>query len=384
MRKYNKFLALVLCVSMALPFTGCSSSKDNKESTSSETKKDDDKEDGNKEEEYVREADVYKDLDFSKYVTTGDYASIQLSKKDIDNKTDEMVQTNIERTDSYKKDKKSKIKEGDTVNIFYVGKMDGKEFDGGSCTKENTPDGHNLKIGSGDFIEGFEDGLIGKTPGKTYDVKSKFPEGYKLNPDYAGKEAIFTVTVNYILDWPELSDNFVKSNFKDFDKDYKNTAKDYTQYIRDNVVKDMAWESVYTKSDIKEYPEDLLERVKTQYRTPIVYYLKQNGTDLKDYLEMQSMTEEDFEKNVETSAKSDLGKRLVFNAIAQKEGIGLDEDAYKEVIGSYLKEYAVEDQKELDKLFDEYFGTKSEDIINNEILYESVNNFLTGKVKETA
>ena len=54
------------------------------------------------------------------------------------------------------------------------------------------------------------------------------------------------------------------------------------------------------------------------------------------------------------------------------------------MIGSYLKEYAVEDQKELDKLFDEYFGTKSEDIINNEILYESVNNFLTGKVKETA
>lgn len=384
MRKYNKFLALVLCVSMALPFTGCSSSKEGKESTSSEAKKDDNKEDGNKEEEYIREADVYKDLDFSKYVTTGDYASIELSKKDIDNKTDEMVQTNIERTDSYKKDKKSKIKEGDTVNIFYVGKMDGKEFDGGSCTKENTPDGHNLKIGSGDFIEGFEDGLIGKTPGKTYDVKSKFPEGYQLNPDYAGKEAIFTVTVNYILDWPELSDNFVKSNFKDFDKDYKNTAKDYTQYIRDNVVKDMAWESVYTKSDIKEYPEDLLERVKTQYRTPIVYYLKQNGTNLKDYLEMQSMTEEDFEKNVETSAKSDLGKRLVFNAIAQKEGIGLDEDAYKEVLGSYLKEYAVEDQEELDKLFDEYFGTKSEDIINNEILYESVNNFLTGKVKETA
>ena len=71
MRKYNKFLALVLCVSMALPFTGCSSSKDNKESTSSETKKDDDKEDGNKEEEYVREADVYKDLDFPNMLRQG-------------------------------------------------------------------------------------------------------------------------------------------------------------------------------------------------------------------------------------------------------------------------------------------------------------------------
>ena len=108
MRKYSKFLALVLCASMALPFTGCSSSKDSKEkeSTSPESKKEDD----DKPEEYVREADIYKDLDFSKYVTVGDYSSIQLSKKDIDDKTDIMVQTNIEKTDSYKKDKKSKIK----------------------------------------------------------------------------------------------------------------------------------------------------------------------------------------------------------------------------------------------------------------------------------
>jgi len=382
LRKYSKFLALVLCASMALPFTGCSSSKDSKEkeSTSPESKKEDD----DKPEEYVREADIYKDLDFSKYVTVGDYSSIQLSKKDIDDKTDIMVQTNIEKTDSYKKDKKSKIKKGDTVNIFYVGKMDGKEFDGGSCTKESTPDGHNLKIGSGDFIEGFEDGLIGKKPGKTYDVKTRFPEGYKLNPDYAGKEAIFTVTVNYILDWPELSDSFVKNNFKDFDKDYKNTAKDYTRCVRNNLIKSMAWEYVYTKSEVKEYPEDLLERIKAQYRTPVIYYLKQNGISLEDYLSRQSMTEEDFEKNIEKNAMDNLGKRLVFNAIAQKEGIGLEEDAYKEALESYLKEYDAKDQEELDKLFDEYFGTKSEDIINNEILCEDVNEFLTKKVKETA
>lgn len=382
MKKYNKFLALVLCASMAIPFTGCSSSKgsSDKESTSPETKKDDD----NKTEEYISEADIYKDLDFSKYVTVGDYETIQLSKKDIDDKTDIMVKTNIENTDSYKKDKKSKIKEGDTVNIYYVGKMDGKEFDGGSCTKENSPEGHNLKIGSGDFIEGFEDGLIGKKPGKTYDIKTKFPEEYKLNPDYSGKEAIFTVTVNYILDWPALSDKFVEDNFKDFNKDYKNTAKDYTRYIRDTVVRNMAWDYVYTKSDIKDYPEDLLERIKTQYSTPIIYYLKQNGTNLEDYLSMQSMTKEDFENNIETNAKKDLGERLVCNAIAQKEGIGLDKEAYQKALDSYLKDYAVENQEELDKLFVDYFGTKSEDIINIEILYGSINDFLTGKVKETA
>ena len=146
----------------------------------------------------------------------------------------------------------------------------------------------------------------------------------------------------------------------------------------------MAWEYVYTKSEVKEYPEDLLERIKAQYRTPVIYYLKQNGISLEDYLSRQSMTEEDFEKNIEKNARDNLGKRLVFNAIAQKEGIGLEEDAYKEVLESYLKEYDAKDQKELDKLFDEYFGTKSEDIINNEILCEGVNEFLTKKVKETA
>lgn len=387
MRKYNKFLALVLCASMVLPFTGCSSAKedtDNK-STSSE-KTDDNKKDNDKDtqKEYVREADIYKGLDYTGFVSVSDYSSIPLAKKDIESTTDKMIMTNIEKTDDFKKDKKGTIKKNDTVNMYYVGKMDGKEFAGGSCTKDNNPDGYNLKIGSGDFIDGFEDALIGKKAGKTFDIDVTFPESYPPNPDYAGKPAVFTVTVNYIKDWGKLTDKFVKSNFKDFDKEYKNTAKDYTEFIRKNVVQDLAWEYVYTKSEIKDYPEDLLERVKTQYKTPIVYYLKQNGMELDDYLKAQSMTKEDFDKNVETSAKSDLGKRLLFNAIAQKENIGLDENAYKEVLDAYLKEYAVENQEELDKLFDEYFGTKSEDIINNEILYTSVNEFLVGKVKETA
>ena len=387
MRKYNKFLALVLCASMALPFTGCSSAKedgkDSSQGTSSEATSGNDKED-DKDKEYVREADIYEGLDYSSILELGDYSSIPLAKKDIESTTDTMIETNIERTDDFKKDKKGTVKKGNTVNIYYVGKMDGEAFANGSCTKDTNPDGYNLKIGSGNFIDGFEDALIGKKAGKTYDIDVTFPESYPPNPDYAGKPAVFTVTINYIKKWPELTDKFVKDNFKDFDKDYKNTAKDYTKFIRSNVVQDLAWDYVYTKSDVKEYPEDLLERVKTQYKTPIVYYLGKNNTTLDDYLAAQSMTSEDFENNVETSAKSDLGKRLVFNAIAQKEGIGLDADAYKDVLNAYLKEYAVDDQDALDKLFDEYFGTKSEDIINNEILYTSVNEFLVGKVKETA
>ena len=97
---------------------------------------------------------------------------------------------------------------------------------------------------------------------------------------------------------------------------------------------------------------------------------------------MQSMTAEDFDKQVETSAKSDLGKRMVFNTIAHKENIVIGEDEFKEVLDMYLKKYSVESQDELDKLFEEYYGSKSENIINNEVLYKKVNEFLATKVKE--
>ncbi len=374
MRKYSKFLVLALCTAIVLSFTGCgnkadTSSKENDSSTSEDKTK--------KEEEEIDE-----NVDYSDYIKLGDYSSIELNKSDIDSKTELLITSNIKKTDDFKKVKKGTVKEGDMLNIYYVGKIDGKEFEGGSCKKKDSPDGYNLEIGSGGFIDGFEDGLIGKKIGEKCDLNIKFPDSYPNNPDLEGKPVVFTVTINYRAEWPELSDKFVEDNFKDFYKGYKNTAEDYTKYIRDSVVMDMAWENVYTASKINDYPEDLLKQVKKQYRTPVEYYLKQQGVELEGYLAMQSMTAEDFDKQVETSAKSDLGKRMVFNTIAHKENIVIGEDEFKEVLDMYLKEYSVESQDELDKLFEEYYGSKSENIINNEVLYKKVNEFLATKVKE--
>ena len=81
---------------------------------------------------------------------------------------------------------------GDTVNIDFVGKIDGEAFDKGSA------EGYDLQIGSGSFIDGFEDSIIGHTPGETFDWNGKFPDDYSNNPDLAGKDVTFTITVNYI------------------------------------------------------------------------------------------------------------------------------------------------------------------------------------------
>ena len=321
-------------------------------------------------------------IDYDHYVQLGDYSKIELSTSSIDENTQSQIDDNIKALNDYKKSKKGKVKLGDTINIYYVGKIDGETFEGGSCTKEDNPEGFNLEIGSGNFIDGFEDVLIGKTIGKEYKIEASFPEEYPPNEELAGKPAVFTVTINYKVIYPELTDELVKKNFKDFDENYKNTADDYAKYIRSNMIRDMAWDYVYISSTVTEYPEDMLEEVKVQYVTPITYYLSKNGTTLEEYLEAAGMSQEDFDSQVEKSAKTDLEKRLIFGAIFKKENKEVSEEEYKEILDQYLKEYSCDDQEALDKLFEQYYGTASDSIINNEIIYSNVVDLLAENVKE--
>ena len=111
------------------------------------------------------------------------------------------------------------------MNINYVGTIDGVEFDGGSA--EN----YDLTIGSGSFIDDFETQLIGAHPGEQVNVNVTFPEQYENNPDLAGKDATFLVTINGISELPELTDEFVKENLSE----YAQTVDEYRQYLRDTI-----------------------------------------------------------------------------------------------------------------------------------------------------
>lgn len=375
MRKYSKFLALLLCTAVTFSFTGCGSSNADKSSSqSSSATSDSSKNTGS--------ADST-DINYSDYVDVGDYSVISLSKANIDSRTDEKITSNIEQTGNYNKVKEGTVKLGDTVNIYYVGKVNGKKFDGGSCTKENQPEGYDLEIGSNAFIDGFEDALIGKKVGKTYDINVKFPDEYGNNTELAGKPAVFTVTLNYKVVYPKLSDSFVEKNFKDFDSGYKNTASDYNKYIRNTVVGDLALNYICSNSTVNDYPKTLLDEAKTRYRTPVIYYLEQQNVKLEDYLASQNSSLEDFEKQIETNAKNELDQRLVVNAIAKKENITIGEDEFKEVLDKYIKRFNVSNQDELDKILKQNYGVTSESIINDEIMYEKVKEFLSKNTKET-
>lgn len=316
----------------------------------------------------------------SDYVTLGEYKSISVKKSDVEADMQKQIDETLDTYATYKKVKKGKVKDGDTVNIFYVGRMDGKKFDGGSCTKKDVPSGFDLTIGSGQFIPGFEDQLIGKKVGSTVKVKITFPDPYKNNPDFSGKKAEFTVTINSIRGekvLPELDDQFVTTNLTSYKslEDYKSTLHSYS-------LEDLTWKNVYEASEVNEYPQDRIDEMYNQLYTSITYYLKQNNYKLSDYLSAEQTTSEDFKAQLQNTAKQDVGKQIVYGAIAEKEKIEVSEEDYQEELKTYLENYNCEDEKALDEIFNNYYGANAKSIIMEDMLFKKVRSFLVDHVTE--
>lgn len=229
--------------------------------------------------------------------------------------------------------KEGEVSKFDVVNIDYVGSIDGTEFEGGSAQ------GYDLGIGTGSFIEGFEDGLIGVKTGETVDLNLKFPDEYTPNPDYAGKDAVFKVTVNYIN---EVTDQFVKDNqaaiiymmYQYFSSaDGYDTAADYYDAIRHgikvfNVVSDM-FQSIKDQSEIKADEETLAKFISDQ-KQPYLEYAQSSGMTLEDLLPtyFSFSTEAEFDEYITDIYNS----YAVMFAISKQENISITEEEYDRVV----------------------------------------------------
>jgi len=372
LRKTNKLLALALCVSLSVTaLGGCGSEK-------KETKK---AESGEKTDETKKSENPLIE-NAASYVDLVDYKTVELKKSDIDQAVQDKMNQELDTYATYKKIKKGKVKSGDTVNIFYVGRMDGVAFDGGSCTKDKYPDGFDLTIGSNSFIDGFEDALIGKTVGKTYDIDVTFPESYPNNPDLAGKPAVFTVTLNHLRGdkiKAKFDDEFVKKNLTQYD-----SVKDYKSKNRKTIIRSKAMEQVCQDSEVKSYPEDKVEEMRTQLDTSITSFVTRQNMKMADYLAQNQMTQEEYDKQLEENAKTDVGNQIVYNAIAQAEKIEVSEDEYQTELNTYLTNYGCKSETELDTTFTTNYGTTAKNIIYNELLYGKVADYLVDNVKEVS
>ena len=229
-----------------------------------------------------------KDMDVDKYVTLGEYKGLAASVDTVEVDEDEwdtlvnnVYYGNITAENGGITDRA--VETGDTVNIDYEGKKDDVAFDGG------TAQGYDLTIGSGNFIAGFEDGLIGVMPGETVDLDLSFPDPYPNNPDLAGQPVVFTVTVNYIQPAQdgEFSDEVI-SNFgidgvtneeelRQYAYDYlnENAQQNYETNVQQAVMDAFMANNIFTS-----VPEALVQKYSDAAESSITSMASAYGVDL--------------------------------------------------------------------------------------------------------
>ena len=221
--------------------------------------------------------------------------------------------------------------EGDIANIDFVGKMDGQEFDGGSGQ------GYDLTIGSGQFIDGFEDSIIGHNVGETFDWNGQFPDPYTGNPDFSGKPVTFTITVNSISTLPEVNDDFVKTvsdestTVDEYREEVKKTLEESAKDNYDYSLQAEAWDAVLEKAEVEKYPEDEVNEIKDQLIQQYKDAAESYGMTYEDFISSQMNTDvASFEKQAEEAAQQSIKQKYVAEAIADKEKLTPTDEEYEE------------------------------------------------------
>ncbi len=241
------------------------------------------------------------------------------------------------------------VENGDITVIDFEGTVDGVPFDGGKA------EGHELEIGSGAFIPGFEDQIVGMKIDEEKDINVKFPEEY-FSKDLAGKDAVFKVKLHEIKkkELPELDDEFAK-DVSEFDtlKELKDSIKEKLETQNNERAKYETQDAVIkavsenTKLDI---PSGMIELEIDNMLKDIETRLSYQGLKLEQYFKMMGKTEEEVRKEYEPQAIEGIKSRLTLEAIIKKEKI----EATDEEIDAKIKEMA------------ENYGKKEEEIKDNE------------------
>lgn len=325
-------------------------------------------------------------------VTLGDYKGIKLDKVEY-NVTVDDVQAEIDRARKQAGRRVEvtdrAVENGDIVNLDYSGSADGVKFDGG------TAQGQELVIGSGSFIPGFEDGMIGMNVGETKDITVKFPENYHAE-NLAGKDAVFTVTVNKIEkeELPELNDEFAKevSKFDTLDEYRADVEKRLTEENTrraDAENENKLVEAIVNNASV-EIPSCMIEHQldhiveEMRYRLSYMY----RGMKLEDYLKYTGGTIEELREARKADAERDVKTRLTLEAIVKAENLDVtDAEVEAEIV-----RMAQAQGKSVDEL-KKHVDARQTEYIRNDILSKKLltllkdaNEFVTGAApaKKTA
>lgn len=389
MKKLILLLLAAVLVCSVLVLYGCTqTAKDNEESSddsSLQSALDESNAQTGAESESETEAEGVQYLlsefpDYSEYVTLGQYKGIEVAAVGDTAVTDEQlkaeIQALLEDNATVKEVADRPVQSGDTVNIDYTGYVDGVAFEGGADTN------FDLTIGSGKFIPGFEDAIIGHEAGTTFTIDVTFPEIY--NEALAGKAAQFEIVLHSISETilPEYTDSLIQSV-----SEY-NTTAEFEEALKELLLKEneekkltqiinSAFSKVIENTTVNGYPEEKLSELEAELLSSYQEYATYYGyEDLESYLtEMYGMTLEAFNEQATLYAQSSLAEEMIVFSIAAAEKIEITASEYQEGAMEYAELYGYTTVSELE----EYYGT---DLIRESLLWDKVLEFVAANAVE--
>lgn len=310
-------------------------------------------------------------------VTLGDYKNIEVTKQDR-TVTDEDVADELESRRQRAVElalKDDAAEEGDTVVIDFEGYKDGEKFDGGSA--EN----HSLELGSGQFIPGFEDQLIGAKSGDEKDVEVTFPEEYGAE-ELAGQDVVFKVVVHEVKEKrvPELDDEFAK----DVDDEVE-TLDELKDKIRQQLEKskeraateatdDEAIQKAVENAEVPEIPEAMIDEEVDRQFNLFINNLQQQGISKDQYMSMIGTSEQELRNQFRNEADFNVKTNLVLEAIAKAENIDVTTEDIDAEIKDLAEQYGMEE--------DRVRGILSEDLLKHDISLKKSIDLITTTAEE--
>ena len=279
-------------------------------------------------------------------VKLGAYKDLEVSVEASKEVTDEEVDAKLENERKNLAElvvKEGAAENGDTVVIDFVGSVDGVEFDGGKG--EN----HSLELGSGQFIPGFEDQLVGAKAGDEVEVKVTFPEDYQA-ADLAGKAAVFVTKVNEVKakEVPALDDELAKDlddeveTLDELKAKYRKELEAAKEIAYDDAVEGAALDLAVENAEIVELPAEMVEDEVHRAMNEFMGNMQRQGISPEMYFQITGTTQEDLHKQYEADADKRVKTNLVIEAVAAAEGFDATEEEIQKEINDLAAEYNME------------------------------------------
>ena len=276
-------------------------------------------------------------------VKLGAYKDLEVSVEVSKEVTDEDVDAKLENERKNLAElvvKEGAAENGDTVVIDFVGSVDGVEFDGGKG--EN----HSLELGSGQFIPGFEDQLVGSKAGDEVEVKVTFPEDYQAT-DLAGKDAVFVTKVNEVKakEVPALDDELAKDlddeveTLDELKAKYRKELEAAKEIAFDDAVEGAALDLAVENAEIVELPAEMVEDEVHRAMNEFMGNMQRQGISPEMYFQITGTTQEDLHKQYEADADKRVKTNLVIEAVAAAEGFDATEEEIQKEINDLAAEY---------------------------------------------